>query len=79
MHPFPKSTSVTYSLLSSYRRPKKTTERAGFEPAVPKGTPVFETGSISHSDTSPVQAFYKVQSESASERFYRKRTCLRKF
>ncbi len=30
------------------------TERAGFEPAVPaKGTPVFETGSISHSDTSP--------------------------
>jgi len=26
-----------------------------------------------------VQAFYKVQSESASERFYRKRTCLRKF
>jgi hypothetical protein len=33
---------------------KKLTERAGFEPAVPaKGTPVFETGSISHSDTSP--------------------------
>jgi hypothetical protein len=32
----------------------KKTERAGFEPAVPaKGTPVFETGSISHSDTSP--------------------------
>jgi hypothetical protein len=30
------------------------TERAGFEPAVPaRGTPVFETGSISHSDTSP--------------------------
>ena len=30
------------------------TERAGFEPAVPlKGTPVFETGSINHSDTSP--------------------------
>ena len=29
-------------------------ERAGFEPAVPpKGTPVFETGSIGHSDTSP--------------------------
>ncbi|GAF98827.1 unnamed protein product, partial [marine sediment metagenome] len=28
--------------------------RAGFEPAAPiKGTPVFETGSISHSDTSP--------------------------
>ena len=34
---------------------KTETERAGFEPAVPaKGTPVFETGSISHSDTSPV-------------------------
>jgi len=31
------------------------TERAGFEPAVPaKGTPVFETGSFSHSDTSPI-------------------------
>ncbi len=34
--------------------PSNITERAGFEPAVPeKGTPVFETGSISHSDTSP--------------------------
>jgi hypothetical protein len=30
------------------------TERAGFEPAAPiKGTPVFETGSLSRSDTSP--------------------------
>jgi hypothetical protein len=36
------------------RRVSIETERAGFEPAVPaKGTPVFETGSISHSDTSP--------------------------
>jgi hypothetical protein len=36
------------------------TERAGFEPAVPaKGTPVFETGSISHSDTSPSLHFAK--------------------
>ncbi len=35
-------------------RATELTERAGFEPAVPeKGTPVFETGSISHSDTSP--------------------------
>ena len=31
------------------------TERAGFEPAVlQKSTPVFETGSIGHSDTSPL-------------------------
>ncbi len=36
------------------------TERAGFEPAVPaKGTPVFETGSISRSDTSPNLYFTK--------------------
>ena len=32
------------------------TERAGFEPAVPEGTLVFETSSISHSDTSPCRA-----------------------
>ena len=31
----------------------KKAERAGFEPAVPEGTLVFETSSISHSDTSP--------------------------
>ena len=31
-----------------------TTEKAGFEPAVPqKGTLIFETSSLSHSDTSP--------------------------
>ena len=29
------------------------TERAGFEPAVPEGTPVFETGPINRSGTSP--------------------------
>ena len=28
-------------------------ERAGFEPAVPEGTPVFETGPFVHSGTSP--------------------------
>ena len=28
-------------------------ERVGFEPTVPCGTPVFETGTIDHSDTSP--------------------------
>ena len=34
------------------------TERAGFEPAVPEGTPVFETGPISRSGTSPVGCFF---------------------
>ncbi len=29
-------------------------ERVGFEPTVPQnGTPVFETGTLNHSDTSP--------------------------
>ena len=29
-------------------------ERAGFEPAVPFGTPDFESGTFDHSDTSPL-------------------------
>ena len=29
------------------------TERVGFEPTVPEGTPVFETGPFDHSGTSP--------------------------
>ena len=29
------------------------TERVGFEPTVPEGTPVFETGPFGHSGTSP--------------------------
>ncbi len=31
------------------------TERGGFEPPVPCGTPVFETGTFGHSVTSPVE------------------------
>ena len=55
---FPRATKeqVTYSTpRATHKKPlKKQTERAGFEPAVPvKGTPVFETGSLSRSDTSP--------------------------
>ena len=34
----------------------KRPERAGFEPAVPEGTPVFETGPFSRSGTSPLAA-----------------------
>ena len=30
-------------------------ERAGFEPAVPCGTPDFESGTFDHSATSPIQ------------------------
>ena len=30
-------------------------ERVGFEPTVPCGTPVFKTGAIDHSATSPIQ------------------------
>ena len=57
---FPRATKeqVTYSTpRATHKKPlKKQTERAGFEPAVPvKGTPVFETGSLSRSDTSPKQ------------------------
>ena len=30
------------------------TERVGFEPTVTLATPVFKTGSLNHSDTSPI-------------------------
>ncbi len=51
---FAGATHLSDSDLLTAPKIYKKTERAGFEPAVPvKGTPVFETGSISHSDTSP--------------------------
>ena len=37
-------------------------ERAGFEPAVPCGTPDFESGTFDHSATSPNKGFRAVDS-----------------
>ena len=52
------SCSPAHLLYSSGQRPLES-ERAGFEPAVPEGTPVFETGPISRSGTSPTElGFY---------------------
>ncbi len=34
-------------------------ERAGFEPAVPCGTPDFESGTFDHSATSPEGSTYR--------------------
>ena len=36
-------------------------ERVGFEPTVPFGTPVFKTGTINRSDTSPYWIRHKVK------------------
>ncbi len=44
------------------------TERGGFEPPVPCGTPVFETGSISRSDTSPCEFVLMFLSPQAGRR-----------
>lgn len=33
-------------------------EREGFEPPVPFGTPLFESGTINHSDTSPLEEYH---------------------
>jgi hypothetical protein len=45
---------VTGVLAASYgERSRNVTERVGFEPTVPGGTPVFETSPFSHSGTSP--------------------------
>ena len=37
-------------------------ERAGFEPAVPYGTPDFESGTFDHSATSPQNIFLEYHS-----------------
>ena len=51
--------------INAFTQPKKFSvdgmaERAGFEPAVPCGTPDFESGTFDHSATSPKKAVIPV-------------------
>jgi hypothetical protein len=43
--------------IRSFRRKRKMAERVGFEPTEPCGSPVFKTGAIDHSTTSPDAGF----------------------
>src|SRR3989338_5259893 len=53
--------------LEHYAFSRIISEREGFEPSVPCGTPVFETGALDHSATSPIRTMLATTYHTFSE------------